>query len=155
MDSVAGRTSICRSIAVAVGLLLLTVPASASDMAEEFFEKTTVTMIIFAAGFIIGHILCVFVFAKVLGLDGGIFAAILAVLLGGIVGGVVVFIASMVMFFLPPELLQVIAACGGVLGGAVGVKLLFKTDIGHGLLVYLLATTTVYIFLMIALVLAF
>lgn len=78
-------------------------------------------------------------YAKLLGLDGGFGSAVIAVGLGGIVVVVLTFLTAVFGFFLPQFVLGAMMTALPFLCGALGVKWAFGTDLGHGLVVFLLS----------------
>lgn len=81
-------------------------------------------------------------FAKVLGLEGGFGSAVIAVALGGIVVVVLTFLIAVFGFFLPQFVLGALMTALPFLCGALGVKWAFGTDLGHGLIVFLLSLSS-------------
>jgi len=81
-------------------------------------------------------------FAKILGLQGGFGSAVIAVALGGIVVVVLTFLIALFGFFLPQLVLGAMMTALPFLCGALGVKWAFGTDLGHGLVVFLLALSS-------------
>ncbi|MEX1308926.1 MAG: hypothetical protein AB1Z65_00765 [Candidatus Sulfomarinibacteraceae bacterium] len=81
-------------------------------------------------------------FAKVLGLEGGFGSAVIAVALGGIVVVVLTFLIAVFGFFLPQFVLGALMSALPFLCGALGVKWAFGTDLGHGLIVFLLSLSS-------------
>jgi len=81
----------------------------------------------------------VLVYAKVLGLEGGFGSAVIAVALGGLVGVVLTFMVAVFGFFLPEFVLGAMLTALPFLCGALGVKWAFGTDLGYGLVVFLLS----------------
>jgi hypothetical protein len=130
-------------------------PAAANDLAEQLLQKFMVTGLVAFAVLVVGSVAFVFAFARLLGLEGGVLAAFLAVLLGSVTAIAIGIVAMLLLFFLPRELLPAVGVAAGMIGGGVGVKVLFKTTLAHGMLVYLLATTCVYAMLGVAIVVMF
>lgn len=84
----------------------------------------------------------VLAYAKLLGLDGGFGSAVIAVALGGIVVVGLIFLIALFGFFLPQIMLGAMMTALPFLCGALGVKWAFGTDLGHGLVVFLLALSS-------------
>jgi hypothetical protein len=124
-------------------------------MTAELLTRIMVAAGATAVGLVVATVVLVFLFARLLGLTGGILSAVLSVVLGVIVTIAMAFVGGILFFFLPQELLNAVGIAAGVLGGGVGVKLTYRTDIGHGMLVYLLATSCVYLLLGLFLVVVF
>jgi hypothetical protein len=94
-------------------------------------------------------------FAKVLGLEGGFGSAVIAVALGGIVVVVLTFLIAIFGFFLPQFVLGALMTALPFLCGALGVKWAFGTDLGHGLIVFLLSLSSATLVAMTYLLLVF
>ncbi len=84
----------------------------------------------------------VLAYAKLLGLEGGFGSAVIAVALGGIVVVVLTFLVAVFGFFLPQLVLGAMLTALPFLCGALGVKWVFDTDLGHGLVVFLLSLSS-------------
>lgn len=97
----------------------------------------------------------VLVYAKILGLEGGFGSAVIAVGLGGIVVVVLTFLVAVFGFFLPEFVLGSVLTALPFLCGALGVKWTFGTDMGHGLVVFLLALSSATLVAMVYLLMVF
>ena len=84
----------------------------------------------------------VLVFAKLLGLEGGFGSAVIAVALGGIVVVFLMFCIAIFGLFLPEIVIGLTVMVLPFLCGALGVKWAFGTDLGHGLVVFLLSLSS-------------
>jgi len=97
----------------------------------------------------------VFGFAKILGFEGGFGSAVIAVALGGIVVVVLTYLIAIFGFFLPQIVLGAMMTALPFLCGALGVKWAFGTDLGHGLVVFLLSLSSATLVAMVYLLLVF
>jgi hypothetical protein len=103
--------------------------------------------------FIIVQAGAIYVFARLLRLEGGVITALLALVLGVVFTVVAAIPLSFVVGVIPPLVAQVIATAAGFACGGLAVKLLFSASFGHGMLVYVLASTVTLIASSIGLVL--
>jgi hypothetical protein len=97
----------------------------------------------------------VLAYAKILGLDGGFGSAVIAVALGGIVVVVLTFLVAVFGLFLPQMALASMMTALPFFCGALGVKWAFGTDLGHGLVVFLLSLSSATLVAMAYLMLVF
>jgi hypothetical protein len=98
---------------------------------------------------------CVLAYAKILGLEGGFGSAVIAVALGGIVVVVLTFLVALFGLFLPQPALAAMMTALPFFCGALGVKWAFGTDLGHGLVVFLLSLSSATLVAMAYLILVF
>lgn len=105
-------------------------------------------MLLCEAVFVLGY-------AKLLGLEGGFGSAVIAVALGGIVVVVLSLLMALFGLFLPEIVLGAMMTALPFLCGALGVKWAFGTDLGHGLVVFLLALSSATLVAMAYLLLVF
>ena len=138
------RATVRRVILLAMAFCVVAGPVAASDLGDQLVQKFMFTGLVLLVVLVIGSVAFVFAFARLLGLEGGVLAAFLAVLLGSVTAVAIGIVATLTLFFLPRELLPAVGLGAGMVGGGLGVKVLFKTTLPHGMLVYLLATTCVY-----------
>lgn len=92
-------------------------------------------MLLCQAIFVLGY-------AKILGLEGGFGSAVIAVALGGVVVVALTFLIAIFGFFLPQIALGAMMTALPFLCGALGVKWAFGTDLGHGLVVFLMSLSS-------------
>jgi len=105
-------------------------------------------MLLCEAIFVLGY-------ARLLGLQGGFGSAVIAVALGGIVVVGLTFLVAIFGLFLPQFVLGAMLTAVPFLCGALGVKWAFGTDLGHGLVVFLLSLSSATIVAMGYLLLVF
>jgi hypothetical protein len=94
-------------------------------------------------------------YAKILGLEGGFGSAVIAVALGGMVVVALTVMIAIFGFFLPQFALGALLTALPFFCGALGVKWAFGTDLGHGLIVFLLSLSSATLVAMAYLLLVF
>jgi hypothetical protein len=139
----------------AVVLLLWAQPADAQEWVQMIWSKTKAMMALSFIGFIFVQGGAIFGFAQLLKLDGGIGATMLAMLLGLVLSVVAAIPTALVAAMLPMFLAQLIVTASTFACGGLAIKITFATTFGHGVLVYILATTVTMIATCIALILIF
>lgn len=122
-------------------LLLLAQEASAQELAEIVAERFKSFLVLSAMALVFFQVLFVRLGAWLLKLEGGLVRAAGAVLLAGILGLALGFAGAMLAVAMPPAVRGVAMAGVGFAAGGLAVKLLFRTDIVRGMIVYLLAAT--------------
>jgi hypothetical protein len=141
---------------LAVTLLILVVGAGSAD-AQDWTQVILTRAKELAAFAILAFIIIqasgIYVFARLLRLEGGVITALLALVLGVVFTVVAAIPLSFVIGLMPPLVVQVIATGAGFACGGLAVKLLFSASFGHGVLVYVLASTVTLIASSIGLVL--
>ena len=144
-----------RCLPLVVLLTLAATAASAADPAAVIWRALSGRVVFSVLLLLFCQALFVLVFARVLGLAGGFGSAVIAVGLGGIVVVVLTFMIVLFGFFLPQIVLGAMFTALPFLCGALGVKWAFGTDLGHGLIVFLLSLSTASLVAMGYLLLAF
>ncbi len=84
----------------------------------------------------------VLAYSRLLGLGGGFGSAVIAVGLGAIVVVTLTVAVAVFGFFLPQMALVAMITALPFLSGALGVKWAFGTDLGHGLVVFLMSLSS-------------
>ena len=130
------------AFALAVLLVVSATVAHANEAAEMLWRALSGRIVFSGLLMLFCQAIFVFVYAKVLGLEGGFGSAVIAVALGGIVVVVLMFGIAIFGFFLPEFILGATVLVLPFLAGAIGVKWAFGTDLGHGLVVFLLSLSS-------------
>jgi hypothetical protein len=116
--------------------------AHAADPAGVIWSALSGRIVVSALLMLFCQAIFVLVYAKILGLDGGFGSAVIAVALGGIVVVVLAFLVAVFGLILPQLVIGAIATVLPFLCGALGVKWAFGTDLGHGLVVFLMSLSS-------------
>lgn len=127
--------------AAAIMLMMLAAEAGAQQIGELIVQRVTSFLVLSLLALTVLQIGYIRLGVWLLKLEGGLARATGAVLLGGLLGGVLGFAGSMLVLTMPPAVRGVVMGGVGFVAGGLGVKLLFKTDLVRGMIVYLLAAT--------------
>jgi len=136
------RGLVARCLPLVVLILLAAAAADAADPAAVIWRALSGRIVFSVLLLLFCQAVFVLVFARLLGLEGGFGSAVIAVALGGIVVVVLTFMIAMFGFFLPQLVLGAMMTALPFLCGALGVKWAFGTDLGYGLIVFLLSLST-------------
>lgn len=123
-------------------VLAVAVTANAENPAAVIWSALSGRIVFSALLMLFCQAVFVLGYAKLLGLEGGFGSAVIAVGLGGIVVVVLTFLTAVFGFFLPQMVLGAMVTALPFLCGALGVKWAFGTDLGHGLVVFLMSLSS-------------
>lgn len=116
--------------------------AEATDVGAVVWRALSERIVFWALLMLLCQAIFVLAYSRLLGLGGGFGSAVIAVALGGIVVVVLTFLIALFGFFLPQFALGGLMMILPFLSGAIGVKWAFGTDLGHGLVVFLMSLST-------------
>jgi hypothetical protein len=133
----ARRYLVCLLLAVAI-----TSTAEAANPVGVIWAALSGRIVFSALLMLLCEAIFVLGYSWLLGLQGGFGSAVIAVALGGIVVVVLTFLIALFGFFLPQFVLGAMLTALPFLCGALGVKWAFGTDLGHGLVVFLLSLSS-------------
>ncbi|HSL19335.1 MAG TPA: hypothetical protein VLB51_15630 [Methylomirabilota bacterium] len=150
-----GRGIARRCLPLVVFLTLAATAAHAADPGAVLWRALSGRVVFSVLLLLFCQALFVLAFARILGLAGGFGSAVIAVGLGGIVVVVFTVMIALFGFFLPQIVLGAMVTALPFLCGALGVKWAFGTDLGHGLVVFLLSLSAASLVAMGYLLLAF
>ena len=129
--------------------------AEAADPAAAVWRALSGRIVFWALLMLFCQSIFVLSYARLLGLGGGFGSAVIAVGLGGIVVVVLTFMIAVFGLFLPQFVLGTMLLALPFLSGALGVKWAFGTDLGHGLVVFLMSLSTATLVAMVYLLAVF
>jgi hypothetical protein len=149
-----------RSPAIALGGFLLVffgaaAVAEAADPMAAVWRALSGRIVLWALLMLFCQAVFVLAYSRILGLEGGFGSAVIAVALGGIAVVILTFLIAIFGFFLPQILLGALVTALPFLSGALGVKWAFGTDLGHGLVVFLMSLSSATLVAMVYLLLVF
>jgi hypothetical protein len=142
-------------LVLAAALVVASTLAEANEAAEVLWHAMSGRIVFTGLLMLFCQAIFVLVYAKVLGLDGGFGSAVIAVALGAIVAIGLMFGIAVFGIFLPEFILGGTVLVLPFVAGALGVKWAFGTDVGHGLVVFLLSLSSATLVAMGYLVLVF
>jgi hypothetical protein len=116
--------------------------AEANEAAEMLWRAMSGRIVFSGLLMLFCQAIFVLVYAKVLGLEGGFGSAVIAVALGGMVMIGLLFGIAIFGIFLPEFVLGATVLVLPFVAGALGVKWAFGTDLGHGLVVFLMSLSS-------------
>jgi len=148
-----------RYIALVAGVAVLALGtaavAEAADPTAAVWRALSGRIVFWALLMLLCQAIFVLAYSRLLGLGGGFGSAVIAVALGGIVVVVLSFLIAVFGFFLPQFALGGLMMILPFLSGAIGVKWAFGTDVGHGLVVFLMSLSTSTLVAMVYLLMVF
>lgn len=148
-----------RALIAGAAWLLLSVAsaglAEAADPSQAIWRALSGRIVVWALIMLLCQAVFVLVYARLLGMEGGFGSAVIAVALGGIVVVVLTFLIAIFGIFLPRLLLGLLMMALPFFSGALGVKWAFGSDLGHGLIVFLMSLSTATLVAMVYLLAVF
>jgi hypothetical protein len=148
-----------RSVSLVAGGIALVLGtaavAEAADPASAVWRALSGRIVFWALLMLLCQAIFVLAYSRLLGLGGGFGSAVIAVGLGGIVIVVLTFMIAIFGWFLPQFVLGAMMMALPFLSGAIGVKWAFGTDLGHGLVVFLMSLSTATLVAMVYLIAVF
>lgn len=138
------RTSIFvrRCLACVIAATAIAAVAEAANPVAVIWGALSGRIVFSALLLLLCQSIFVLAFARLLGLQGGFGSAVIAVALGGVVVVILTFLIAIFGFFLPQIALGAMMTALPFLCGALGVKWAFGTDLGHGLVVFLMSLSS-------------
>jgi hypothetical protein len=134
-----------KGIAVAAVVLLAVLwaqPAAAQGWELMVWSKLKALFVLSLFVFIVCQGGAIYLYARLLGLQGGIGAAFLALLVSVVLSVVAAIPTALIAAVMPMMVSQLIVTASSFACGGLAIMWLFKADFGHAVLVNILATTT-------------
>ena len=140
---------------VGLSILLWAAPAEAQGFQHVLMSKLKSILTMTIASYLLCLFLFIFFFARLLGLDGGAVSALLALMLGLVLSVAAAIPFAFIAWLLPQIVIYLLGTAIGFVCGGFAIKWLFSTDLGHGVLVHVLASTASLAVMSVVLILVF
>jgi hypothetical protein len=133
------------AVLVTVLLVLWAHPVAAQGWEDMVWSRVKSLLVLSGLAFVLSQGVAIYLFASLLRLEGGFVAALLALVLSVVLSVVAAIPVAVVAAFMPVLISQLLVTAGSFAAGGLAVKWTFSTSFGHGVLVYVLASTATLI----------